>query len=357
MALADLGWDDVLSKAFADHEREGLRPARVICELKHAYAVATGDDEVLAECRGRLLHEAGSRSDLPAVGDWVAIRPRSGEARKFDILAVLPRKTKFSRRAAGEHGHEQVVAANADALLILVGLERDPNLRKIERYLAVARQSGAEPVVILNKCDLHPDPAAAVASVKAVSGGAAVLALSATEGTGCRALAPWLKRGRTVALLGPSGAGKSTLVNRLMREEVQDVREVRESDSKGRHTTTRRELFSTPSGVLIIDTPGLRELQLWKADVDDAFPDIADLAVQCRFSNCGHESEPGCAIRAALESGTLAAERWQSYLKLGAERAEMRAHLAARSDRRSRIVWKKASAGPRPRFSPNADHD
>lgn len=357
MALTDLGWDEFFAKAFERFEREGLRPARVICELKHAYALATGEDEVLGECRGRLLHDAGSRADLPAVGDWVAIRPRSTDANRYDILAVLPRRTSFSRRAAGEHGHEQVVAANADALLILVSLEREPNLRKIERYLAVARQSGAEPVVLLNKCDLHPNPSAAVDAVKAVSAGAAVLATSATEGTGCRALSRWARRGRTIALVGPSGAGKSTLVNRLMRDEVQDVQEVREGDAKGRHTTSRRELFAAPSGTLIIDTPGLRELQLWKADVEDSFPDIADLALRCRFSNCSHESEPGCAIRAALESGALAADRWQSYLKLEIERAEMRAHLAARADRKPRIVWKKASDGPRPRFSPNADHE
>jgi ribosome biogenesis GTPase len=275
----------------------------------------------------------------------------------MDILAVLPRKTKFSRRAAGEHGHEQVVAANADALFIIVALDRKPNLRKIERYLAVAHQSGAEPVILLNKADLHPDPDSAVVAVRAIAGKAAIVALSAKTGKGCSLLKPWLKSGKTVALLGPSGVGKSALVNRLMRDEVQIVQEVRDQDAKGRHTTTRRELFVVPSGALMIDTPGLRELQLWASNIGDTFDDIAVIALKCRFSNCRHHTEPGCAIRAALESGELPHERWDSYHKLRAEQAEMKRHLAARPDRQEKIVWKKISENLRARYRFDARQD
>jgi ribosome biogenesis GTPase len=250
-----------------------------------------------------------------------------------------------------------VLAANADSLFILLGLEHEPNLRKIERYLAVARQSGAEPVVLLNKADLYPSPEKAVDSVKAISGGAAVLAISAETGAGCRALSAWLKRGKTIALLGPSGAGKSTLVNRLMSDEVQITQEVRLGDSKGRHTTTRRELFVTPSGALLLDTPGLRELQVWAIGIEEVFPDIAAIALRCRFSNCSHQSEPGCAIQTALASGELPAQRWDSYNKLLMERAVINQHLAARPDKRQKIVWKKSQQTPRPRISPLDQHD
>lgn len=356
MKLSDLGWNDHFAQAFEPFAKAGYAPARVICELRHAYALNTGEEEILGECLGKLLHEVGSRAELPAVGDWVVTR-RRGDGKRLDIVAVLPRSSKFSRRAAGENGHEQVVACNTDTLFILASLDTKLNLRRLERYLAVARLSGAEPVFVLNKADLHPDPEAAAAELAPIAGDAPILTLSAETGRGCPKMKPYLKKGRTVAFLGPSGAGKSTLVNRLMRDEVQVTQDVRDSDAKGRHTTTRRELFVTPSGALLIDTPGLRELQLWDAGIEDAFADVQEIIGRCRFPFCSHGQEAGCAILAALEDKSLTPQRWESYQKLQLERAEMQAHLDARPDKRSRIVWRKASKVERPKFRPHDQHD
>ena len=349
MKLSDLGWNAHFEEGFAPFKDTGLFPARIICELRHAYALNTGKEEILGECTGRLLHDVGSRSDLPAVGDWVVCRSRADGSR-VDIVAVLPRVSKFSRRAAGENGHEQVLAANTDTLFILAALDTKLNLRRLERYLAVARLSGAEPVFLLSKADLHPDPQAAETELTPIAGGAPIIILSAETGKGCPKLRPYLKKGRTIAFLGPSGSGKSTLVNRLMKDDVQGIQEVRESDGKGRHTTTRRELFVTPSGALLIDTPGLRELQLWDAGIEESFSDIEAIATRCRYSNCSHESEAGCAIETALKDGSLTAQRWESYNKLLMERAELQVHLASRPDKKAQIVWRKSAKQIRPKF-------
>lgn len=262
---------------------------------------------------------AASRVDLPAVGDWVAMRrTRPDEA---IVHALLPRRTKFSRRAVGAREDEQVISANIDVVFVVTGLDGDFNLRRIERYLTLAHESGADPVIVLSKSDLCANLSARLVEAAGIAGGAPVLAISALTPEGIAPVQPYIQHGTTVALLGSSGAGKSTLLNRLLGDEYMPTQAVRESDSRGRHTTTHRELIPLPQGGALIDNPGMRELQLWASQdsLDETFDDIASLAAACRFHDCIHASEPGCEVRAALEAGSLSAQRWASYEKLLAE--------------------------------------
>lgn len=326
MDLPSLGWGGFFERAFAPHAAAGLVPARVALEHKHAYALLAAEGEFSGELVGRLL-QGFSRAELPAVGDWVAAELRP-EARRASIHAVLPRRTRFSRRAPGERDEEQVVAANIDTVFLVCGLDGDFNPRRVERYLALSRGSGAASVVVLNKADLATAAGAQVAQMQAVAGEVPVHAISAVRGDGVEALMPYLGPGVTVALLGSSGAGKSTLANRLLGADRQAVGAVRTHDERGRHTTARRELFVLPGGGLLIDTPGMRELQLWSSAREGlaaVFPEVVELAASCRFRDCRHETEPGCGVRAALAAGTLAPERWASFLKL---RGELEAHEA-----------------------------
>jgi ribosome biogenesis GTPase len=331
--LDAFGWSASFAEAFARFAAEGFVPGRVTREHRGLFRVQAEAGEYVGEIAGRLRHEARGRADLPAVGDWVAVRPDAHALRAI-VHHVLPRRSRFSRKAAGEEHDEQVVAANVDTVFLVSGLDHDFNPRRIERYLVMAWESGARPVIVLNKADLRPDPEAAQREVEAVAAGAPVHLVSVRAGRGLESLAPYLLPRETVALLGSSGVGKSTLLNHLAGEAQQPTREVRARDSHGRHTTTHRQIFRLPGGALMLDTPGMRELQLWEpgAGLQAAFEDIEALAAGCRFGDCAHESEPGCAVRAALAEGRLEERRLASYQKLRSEGAR----LAREQDKRAR---------------------
>ncbi|MFL6292373.1 MAG: ribosome small subunit-dependent GTPase A, partial [Thermoanaerobaculia bacterium] len=301
-------------------------PARVVAQ-RGLNRVSTGEAESYADLAGRLRHELegpGGSSGYPAVGDWVAFRPPTGEGRGL-IHAVLPRRSKFSRKVAGNRTEEQVVAANVDTLFLVSGLDGDFNPRRIERYLTAAWDSGARPVVVLNKLDRCAEPDRCLLEAEAVARGVPVHRVSAKTGEGCEALLQYLKPGETVSLLGSSGVGKSTLINRLLGREAQRTGDVREGDDRGRHTTTHRELLPLPQGGLLIDTPGLREVQLWEGDqgIESTFADVEELAEGCRFSDCRHRGEPGCAVEEAVARGDLARGRLESYHKLQREQHQL----------------------------------
>jgi len=319
MTLADLGWNESFAQAFAPFAAEGCAPARVTLELK-GYREVTGENGArLGECSGRFIHSAKAPADYPAIGDWVAITPQPGDDARVAIQAVLPRRTRFSRRAAGAEVLEQVVAANIDTVFLVSSLDGNHHLHRLERYLASAWASGAEPVAILNKADLSDDDLDSMrAAIADVAPQLPVFVVSARTRRGLKALGPYLQPGRTIAFLGSSGVGKSTLINRLMSARIQPTQEVRETDNKGRHTTTQRELLVTPGGTIIIDTPGMREIQPWAAaaDLAAAFADVAAIAARCKFNDCQHTVEPGCAVHAALEAGELDPLRWESYVRL-----------------------------------------
>jgi ribosome biogenesis GTPase len=335
--LTAYGWSPRLDEAFQPHRGAGLVPGRVALEHTHIYRVITAEGEILARVSGRLRHRAEARIDFPAVGDWLAIEvPRhGGDAR---IRAVLPRTSRFSRRAAGDPTEEQVVAANIDTVFLVGGLDQELNPRRLERYLLVAWESGASPVIVLNKADLADDPQARVEELRALAAAVPIYAVSCRNPATLEPLRGHLGHGRTGALLGSSGVGKSTIVNRLVGEDILRTSEVREADSKGRHTSTNRQLVLIPGGGLLIDTPGMRELQLWETGGwAETFGDVAALADACRFRDCQHVSEPGCAVIAAVTDGTLAPVRLESYRKLAAEQA----HAARQQDARALLEEKR----------------
>jgi ribosome biogenesis GTPase len=345
LSLTELGWNE----HFEQHRPEGeLVLGRVAVEHRGAYAVYTDGGDAWGELAGKLRYEAAGRGELPAVGDWVAMQPRpEGRA---TIRAVLPRRTKISRKVTLGESEEQVLAANVDTIFLVSSLNRDLSARRIERYLTTAWESGAEPAIVLNKADLCPleDRPELIADVEAIAFGVPVHTVSAVTGEGLDELAPYFGPGRTVVLLGSSGVGKSTLINSVLGVEQLDTGPVRQGDDRGRHTTTHRELIRMPSGGLVIDTPGLREIQLWGeasegGGLGEAFADVAELAASCRFVDCVHETEPGCAVREAIRSGTLPAERLDSYRKLQRELARLERRRDARLQSLERKKWRTFS--------------
>ncbi|AGC43937.1 putative ribosome-associated GTPase [Myxococcus stipitatus DSM 14675] len=326
MSLESLGWGPELAQVFSrvvESSSLSLVPGRVVRQERGLLTVQTAERILLVRTAGRLLHNAPGAESLPTVGDWVALQLPSGAGDGM-LHAVLPRKSLLMRRGVGREGSGQLIAANLDVVLLVAGLDSNFNPRRIERALAMAWSSGASPAVLLSKADLMEDALSAVQEVEALAPGVPVLALSAWTGEGLDAVRALLPPGKTGALLGSSGVGKSTLVNQLLGEERLATQPVRTEDDKGRHTTTNRELFLLPHGGLLIDGPGMRELGLLgdeEEGVQQTFTDILELADSCRFRDCGHQQEPGCAVRAAVQSGTLPQARLDSYEKLKRERA------------------------------------
>jgi ribosome biogenesis GTPase / thiamine phosphate phosphatase len=332
-SLKELGWCERFEKQLANEA--GLAPARVAEENRELYRVFCEQGEFLAELSGKLRHEIGSRADFPAVGDWVLVQLRSGENRAT-IQRVLQRGGKFSRKIAGRKTEEQIVAANVDVVFLVSSLNREFNPRRIERYLTLAWDSGARPVIVLNKADLCENAEAFRAEAEDAAMGARVILASAVRGDGLGDLEAILQTGTTAALLGSSGVGKSSLINALLDEQQLLTRAVRESDDRGRHTTSSRQLIVVPRGGVLIDTPGMRELQLWDAGegIGHAFGEIAELAEDCKFRDCRHQSEPGCAVREAMDARRLA-----NYHKLVREERflEAKQDAAVRSERRKQL--------------------
>ncbi|MES3027049.1 MAG: ribosome small subunit-dependent GTPase A [Pseudomonadota bacterium] len=320
--IAQYGWSEPLALAFEPHARAGHTPGRIVVQQRDGYLVLTDEGELRAKISGRLLHEA-REAGHPAVGDWVALSLNLTE-RTATIHAILPRRTVFVRRAAHLR-RPQVLAANIDVAFVVTSMNADLNPRRIERYLAAAWQSGARPVVVLTKSDLCPDPQGQAAEIAALAGDCPVLMVSARQGLGFEPLLAQVAPRETCVLIGSSGVGKSTLVNAFLGEDRMEMQAIRESDDQGRHTTSHRQLVLLPSGALILDTPGIREVGLIDAEegASAVFDDIERLAHDCRFNDCGHAGEPGCAIAAALKSGTLDPDRWAHFQKLGLEMAAL----------------------------------
>lgn len=320
-----------------------LKLARIINEERERFTIQLGDEEVKAVLSGKLRHQIHFRSQMPAVGDYVDVtfNPLEGIAR---IISIRPRRSQLTRKLSGEHAGEQILAANIDTALVLNSLNRDLNLRRIERYLVMIRDGGIRPVLVLTKSDLVDQEEAQRLKqmVEKVAGDDLVICSSILEPASLRPLLQFFHIDQTVALIGSSGVGKSTLTNYLLNQQVQLVQEIGAYADRGRHTTTSRRLFKTESGAYLMDTPGIREIQLWSGEdgFEHSFPDVLELMGQCRFSNCAHKDDLGCAIQAAIESGELEEARLKSFLKIQREQAYMEAKEKARTSNHLQHIWK-----------------
>jgi ribosome biogenesis GTPase / thiamine phosphate phosphatase len=340
VSIHQWGWNGYFEAVWSDGERENTVPARVVVQARKIWRVAGDFGECPAEAAGKLRLAGEKGSEWPAVGDWIAVELRD-RGRAAVIHEVLPRRSQFVRKMAGKKIAEQVIAANVDTALLVSALDGDFNPRRVERYLAQCWESGAKPVIVLNKADACKKAQERALEMETIARGVPICVVSAKTGRGFEELQKYLAPAQTHVLLGSSGVGKSTILNRLMGRAIQEVREVRESDSRGRHTTTARELFALPGGSLLIDTPGLRELQLWDADegTSQTFSDMASLAARCRFGNCRHEGEPGCAVQAAIEAGELNFGRLENWKKLQREQEFLRRKIdpEARQNEKRRV--------------------
>lgn len=333
MDIKSYGWDEYFEREWNKSAVEGLLPGRIVADYGQMLRVITETGEMLVN---RPLRKLDNDMQI-AVGDWVGVEGVS-QNQSPCVRMVLARRTKFSRAASGIEVKEQIVAANVDTVFLTQSLNRDFNMKRLERYMIAAWESGAVPVVVLTKADCCDNVADKMSAVYVTAPGVEVHAVSCVTGEGIEALKKYLVPGKTIALLGSSGVGKSTLVNTLAGKEILKTQEIREDD-RGRHTTTHRELVLLPEGGLILDTPGMRTLSLWEADLgmEVMFGDVEELVRLCRFSDCTHESEPGCAVKEALETGKLEMKRWESWLKLQKELA----HLEAKKEGRLRHVEKQ----------------
>ncbi|MFZ3577572.1 ribosome small subunit-dependent GTPase A [Virgibacillus sp. DJP39] len=338
--LEAIGWEQSVQDINEDEI------ARVIAVQKNSYRLLDGETEYFSHLSGKFLNQAHGTLDLPAVGDWVEVKKLPDE-QKAVINRVLPRKSQFVRQAAGNKTEAQIVASNMDAVFIVNSLNHDLNLRRIERYILSAYESGASPIIVLTKKDAcsQEEVDAIITQVEEVAIGVPIIPISSITMEGIDQLMAYLPARKTVALLGSSGVGKSTLVNSLVGITVQETKDVRESDSKGRHTTTHREMFLLPGGAMLIDTPGMRELQLWEGDsaIDATFQDIEVFASLCKFADCQHETEPGCRVQEAIGNGELPEERFQSFLKLQRELAYEKRKQDQKAQIEEKNKWKKIS--------------
>ena len=336
MNREELGWDPFFEEHFSHYKDQGFSPARIALEERNLYVAYSEMGELTGKVSGRFRHNTRSRGDFPAVGDWVVVKGNP-DTQKMTIHHVLPRKSKFSRKVVTTDGkltEEQVVSANIDTVFLVIALDEDFNMRRIERYLTIVQESGAHLVIVLNKMDLCQNVYDRIKEVKSITTGVPIHAVSALKKVGLEQLDTYLSVGQTVTLVGSSGVGKSTLVNSILGTERQEVGPVREKDGKGRHITVKRELIVLPQGGMFIDNPGMRTISLWGGEgLDETFEDIVYLATQCRFRDCQHKTEPGCAIKQALEDGTLDENRYENYLKL---QKELKI-LSVRKDQRARV--------------------